>query len=587
MGIVYLARDLSLDRRVAIKLLPQELVAEPLLRERFLREARLAARLSHPNIVPVYSVEEHPDAVFYVMGFIAGESLAQRIARAGNLAPAEVTTILQQTAWALAYAHGNGVVHRDIKPDNVLLEQGTGRAYVMDFGIARALDAAGGRDGGRPAATRLTQVGHVVGTAAYMSPEQAAGEEVDGRSDLYSLGVMAYQALAGRLPFEATSAQVLLTKHLTEVPAPVASLRPGTPGALAKVVDQLLAKDPSARPQTGGEVAEQLSGAGGVAGEIPAPLRDFIRAADGELGAVIRFMAVILAILLATAKVGLPSIIAVSTAGLATVAGSTAALFFRVRRLASLGYRWVDVSEAIALDARARAEEARQLGAPPSPEAVRRAGWIALVSFAIGAGVFVGAILLLTKLGEARAIGRNAGLAIILAATAVNIISILPLAYWAAMRRGASRPVSDDAKPTPALRLLAGWLGPAMFRLATSGTVTQAPRGAAAAMDLLLGEVGQKVARHERRHVERLRAALLTLAQRAEALRARERELDRAIAEAGPGPAADALARARAEVGPAQERIARLTEEARQGLLLVRTGVAAAGTLDALAPLDK
>jgi hypothetical protein len=187
MGIVYLARDLSLDRPVAIKLLPPTLAGIPRLRERFLREARTAARLSHPNIVPIHSVEEHGEFVLFVMGYIDGETLADRIARRGPLAAEPATRLLQEVAWALAYAHQHGVIHRDIKPENILLERAGGRALVSDFGIAH-VETAEAEAGS----------GEVVGTVRYMSPEQQAGRTVDRRSDIYSLGVTAGRALEGR-----------------------------------------------------------------------------------------------------------------------------------------------------------------------------------------------------------------------------------------------------------------------------------------------------------------------------------------------------------------------------------------------------
>ncbi len=173
MGIVYLAHEVRLDRPVALKLLPPEMAAQPALRERFLREARTAAKLSQPNIVPIYSVDEVEDFVFFVMMYVEGETLGQRVRARGPLPASESVRILREVAWALAYAHGQGVVHRDVKPDNILIEAGSGRALVTDFGIAQVSDAAG-----------LTTTGEVLGTAEYMSPEQASGDEVDKRSDL-------------------------------------------------------------------------------------------------------------------------------------------------------------------------------------------------------------------------------------------------------------------------------------------------------------------------------------------------------------------------------------------------------------------
>ncbi|MCU0622025.1 MAG: serine/threonine protein kinase, partial [Gemmatimonadales bacterium] len=191
MGAVYLARDRSLDRPVALKVLPPEYAAQPDLRERFLRETRTAAGFSHPNIVPVFAVEERDGLLAYAMGFVEGESLADRVARTGPLGVRDAVRLLQDVGYALSYAHGRGVVHRDIKPDNIMLERATGRALLMDFGIARTVQAA-------PAALPgLTRVGEVVGTPEYMSPEQASGDAVDGRSDLYSLGLVAYFGLTG------------------------------------------------------------------------------------------------------------------------------------------------------------------------------------------------------------------------------------------------------------------------------------------------------------------------------------------------------------------------------------------------------
>src|SRR5881397_3895163 len=190
MAVVYLARDVRLDRSVAIKLLPPELAAQDKLRDRFMREARTAARLSHPHIVPIHAVDEVGGFVFYVMAYVDGETLAERVMSRGPLPPAEATRVLREVAWALAYAHAQGVVHRDVKPANILLERGTGRAMVTDFGIARLAAASG-----------ETAVGELLGTPEYMSPEQAGGDVVDGRSDLYALGAVGFFALTGRPPF--------------------------------------------------------------------------------------------------------------------------------------------------------------------------------------------------------------------------------------------------------------------------------------------------------------------------------------------------------------------------------------------------
>jgi serine/threonine protein kinase len=247
MGIVLLARDERLDRHVALKVLPPALAEQQQTRERFLREARMAAQLSHPNIVPVHRADEIGGFAFFAMGYVDGETLADRIRDRGSLPPHEVVRFLREVAWALAYAHARGIVHRDVKPENILIERGSGRAIVTDFGIARA--------DYNPA---LTADGHVLGTVHYMSPEQATGENVDGRSDLYALGCVGFLALSGRLPFEASTPQAILIAHATRQPPPLRSLAPTVPQALAAVIDRCLAKNPDARFATGEELADAV-----------------------------------------------------------------------------------------------------------------------------------------------------------------------------------------------------------------------------------------------------------------------------------------------------------------------------------------
>ncbi len=270
MGIVFLARDVALERQVAIKLLPPHLAHQADTRERFLREAQMSARLSHPNIVPIYLVEQQGDLVFFVMAYVEGETLGQRVRARGPLTPAVATRVLQEVAWALAYAHLRGIVHRDIKPDNIMLEAGTGRALVNDFGIARATETSGG-----------TSVGEILGTAHYMSPEQACGEKVDGRSDLYSLGVVGFFALSGQLPFDAPDIPALLAQHITRPPPPLASAVPGVQQKLAQAIDRCLLKEPGARFQTGEQFAETLSESTAAVREIPAPIRVWLTKGDG------------------------------------------------------------------------------------------------------------------------------------------------------------------------------------------------------------------------------------------------------------------------------------------------------------------
>src|SRR6266496_6141615 len=242
MGVVYHARDERLKRRVAVKVLPPELAFREEIRIRFLREAETAARLSHPNIVPIHAVGEGPDGlVYFVMMFVDGESLAAKLKRRGRLPPDEARRIMQETADALGAAHAVGIIHRDVKPDNILLEGSRGRVVVTDFGIAKALSSTTG-------GATLTATGVAIGTPHYMSPEQAAGDrEIDGRSDIYSLGVVAYQMLAGELPFQAATVPGILMKHITERAPLITDRRPEVPEDLAACVMRSLEKDPEDR----------------------------------------------------------------------------------------------------------------------------------------------------------------------------------------------------------------------------------------------------------------------------------------------------------------------------------------------------
>jgi serine/threonine-protein kinase len=240
MGVVYRARDERLQRRVAIKVLPPELAFQSDIRARFTREAQTAARLSHPHIVPIHTVGEGEGLVYFVMGYVDGESVAGRIRRRGKLPVEEARRIMAETADALGAAHTFGVIHRDIKPDNILLEGTRGRVMVTDFGIAKALSQASG--------ATLTGAGVAIGTPSFMSPEQAAGErEIDGRSDIYSLGVVAYQMLTGDLPFYAPTVAGILMKQITEPAPDVRTKRPDTPEDLALAVSRCLEKDPENR----------------------------------------------------------------------------------------------------------------------------------------------------------------------------------------------------------------------------------------------------------------------------------------------------------------------------------------------------
>ena len=269
MGVVYLAREVQLDRDVAIKVLPAHLAVQRASRDRFLREARTAAGLSHPHIVPIHRVGETAGFVFFVMAYVPGQTLGERLRDGGPVSSAEATRIMREVAWALEYAHEHGIVHRDIKPDNILMEQGSGRVLVTDFGIARSTASDD---------VQRSDPGRISGTAHFMSPEQAAGEPLDGRSDLYSLGVVGYLAVSGRLPFEASSLPAVLVRQATEVAVPLSSIAHGVPGELAAVIDRCLATRRDARFETGKAVADALQPRADGPRALPPALRNWLRA---------------------------------------------------------------------------------------------------------------------------------------------------------------------------------------------------------------------------------------------------------------------------------------------------------------------
>jgi len=287
MATVYLAHDLKHDRQVALKVLRQELAAA-LGAERFLREITTTASLRHPHILPLYDSGEADGILFYVMPYVEGESLRERLDREHQLPVDDALRIAREVADALSYAHTRGVVHRDIKPENILLE--SGHAVVADFGIARALDAAGGET--------LTQAGMVIGTPQYMSPEQAAGaKDLDGRSDLYALGCVLFEMLAGQPPFTGPTVESVVHQHLAVEPPPVTNLRPAVPAVVTEALRRALAKLPADRFNPVAQFADAL-GSGPAMGSGPVPAapaavrrRVPLRAIAGIAGALVLVIA--------------------------------------------------------------------------------------------------------------------------------------------------------------------------------------------------------------------------------------------------------------------------------------------------------
>ncbi len=368
MGAVYLARDLQLDRLVAIKVLPAEYAMQSDLRERFLRETRMAASFSHPNIVPVFSIEDRKDLLAFAMGYVEGESLAERVKRSGPLSVKELVRLLQDVGYALAYAHGRGVVHRDIKPDNIMIERATGRALLMDFGISRTISAA------PVAETGLTRVGEVVGTPEFMSPEQASGDNVDGRSDLYSLGLVAWYAATTRLAISGESTQKVLVKQLTESIPPVLGERGDLPRPLADAIDRCVRKDPTERFATAEELVETIDVVRLGAPDVPLPIRLFAEEAS-QAGLVLFggvFTGVLLYVALGTVYEGNLDIILPVVLFAALVWGRLAQTGAQARRLAHRGFSSTEVQRGLATILAEREADRAQLRADVDVVARRR-----------------------------------------------------------------------------------------------------------------------------------------------------------------------------------------------------------------------
>jgi predicted Ser/Thr protein kinase len=345
MGIVFLAREMRLARPVAIKVLPRALaLAKPELRERFVREAQMAAQLAHPNIVPIHHVDEAGEFVYFVMTYIEGETLGERLRSKGALTPMEAARVFRDVGWALAYAHVRGIVHRDVKPDNILIERNTGRALVTDFGIAGDVETASPADGG-----------YIRGTVHYLSPEQAAGANVDGRSDLYSLGVTAYYALTGKLPFDASSATGVMIAHATKRARPIVEVASHVPHKLADAVERCLEKLPERRWPNGEKFAEAVDAAFEAPRELPAPLRAWLTQGDRLRGFYFVIGVYSLAGVIALAASGYVfAAIAVLTAASALIG---LPLISTLRRLISSGFALEDIRGAVATHVMRKKEE--------------------------------------------------------------------------------------------------------------------------------------------------------------------------------------------------------------------------------------
>ena len=569
MGVVYLAREVALDRLVAIKLLPPSLAADPALRERFQREARTAAQLSQPNIVAIHVVDEAGDFVWFVMAYIEGETLGERIRARGPVSPNETARILREVAWALAYAHGQGVIHRDLKPDNIIIERATGRAVLTDFGIARRIEKTSG----------LTAGGELVGTPEFMSPEQVEGEALDGRSDLYSLGIVGFYCLSGRLPFEGASVAAVLVKQATE-PAPALSqLAAGTPRELSQAVMRCLEKDASERFPDAKGFADALSVALETRRETPATVRVFVNnslelKAGGCLYtfAVVALMTIILRILAGQSSwaVGMLGYFLLTLVGI-----PFAAHIWRTRRLLRAGYDLDDVLLGVRTEMdRKREELLVTVGhrKPVRERVLRAVGW-----------TLAGLGLLVSMSGSwlgTGLVGFGGG--------AAMLAGLLTL-YVAQSRR--------DVIGERRLRYFGGRLGRWIFKLAGLGL---GPRAGAAAGSHRYTEIAiafaaedlyEELPKEIKAAIAGVPETIQRLEQHARTIRARIESLEQSLADAGRHSPAGAQAQhaalhaeltgARAAARARLEETVAALETIRLDLLRLRAGAGSLGRVTA------
>ncbi|MEO8562865.1 MAG: serine/threonine-protein kinase [bacterium] len=520
MGVVYLAREVHLDRLVAIKLLPPEKADRPELRERFLGEARLAAKLSHPHIIPIHAVEQVDGFVFFVMSFVEGKTLAERVQSRGPLSASDAVRVLREVAWALGYAHSVGVVHRDVKPDNILIESSTGRALVADFGIAAVMGDATG-DG-------------VSGTPEFMSPEQALGATIDARSDLYGLGATAFYAFSGRPPFVGRSATEVLARQVSELPPSLASLGLAVPRRLASLVDQCLAKNPADRPTSADALAEQLGRTVDQQRTLPVALRAFVRR-NGRMdggGTLLYSTALLITSIGLSAAFGIREAVGALAIGLAVAPFGFAVA--AARRMLRLGFAHADLGPAFRSELEnAREERAVERGGSRHLESA--SAWVARVSASFGAIAIPGIVIGLAIPG-----GRPLATAVVPITMAAVVAAVLSgTAYLAFLQ--SRRDVDTEFWS----RLWMGRLGTLAFRVARKLRGSQAVGAAMThrATELSLGmaaeQLFESLSKDARQALGDVPALLNRLQHAAQMLRSRYEELNTAIESSRPSVTSD------------------------------------------------
>ncbi|MEP6780545.1 MAG: serine/threonine-protein kinase [Gemmatimonadaceae bacterium] len=556
MGVVYLAREVRLDRLVAIKLLPPVLSAQSSLREGFLREAQLAAKLSHPNIIPIHSVEQIDAFVFYVMAFVEGETLAQRVQSRGPLSASDAIRVLREVSWALSYAHDQGLVHRDVKPDNILLESSTGRALVADFGIAAATGDVHGEG--------------IRGTPEFMSPEQALGGTIDARSDLYSLGATAFYALSARLPFEGKTPTEVLARQVTEAAPSLTTVGTHVPRKLAQLVDRCLSKDPASRPSSAQALADELGIAIEKRRELPAALRAFVkRTGRMDGGGTVLGLLGVLGTTIAAAAVGGP------TVGVTTFAVSMLSLpvlfsIIAARQLTNFGFTQADLRPAFQSELESAREE--RSVQKPSRFSLRRIAErlmskVARVSGAAGAVLIPFAIAELNTPSQ----GRFGGvITFLFAIAALSTFGFLVLMQT---RRDVDVEFWNS--------FWSGRVGTFAFSIARKlrGAKPMAPAMTHRATELSLGMAAEQLFESLPKSSRETLGDLPTLLQRlqrdAHMLRTRHDTLQDTLAQAGASSASEHYAAVREERDAMQEKMRETVgamEAIRLGLLRLHAG---------------
>ena len=566
MGIVFLAHEVALDRPVALKLLPSEFANREDVRRRFLQEARTAAKLSHPHIVPIFAVDEIDGFVFYAMALIDGETLGERVRARGPLSDADATRLMREIGWALAYAHLQGVVHRDVKPDNILLERGTGRALITDFGIAQVGDVSGA---GSEAGSEPEGTNQVLGTAELMSPEQAKGAPVDARSDLYSLGALGFYAVSGRFPFEGSSASVVMAKHVTEPAPPVASVAPQVSASLARVIDRCLRKEPDARFADGGAIADALAYDTAVDRPIPVPLRVFVKRlrALAQSAFMLSFMLLMFAgSWLEDARIGALGLVGVLVGALALIVGGHGGhLAYHARKVLKAGHTLEDTRLALQLDVTRRNEEVRFEVGGRTETVDRVATAVAVIGLVGGIGA-LGAVIF----GAGPPfLATLAGLGIVFGLGAA-IFKVVP----------GVKPAELAGKGL--LKIWGGRLGDWIFKLGGFRLRDSAPLGIGAyrptemAIGLAANKLFEDLPKETRRELAGLPDTVRKLEEDVRALRLQVKELNSVLAEIGDDPAApgrEARARVRGEVEATRDEAAARLREAVTALEQIRLGL--------------